>query len=301
MTNERTSISLPYASKFVDVYKNKMHYIDEGTGDAILFLHGIPTSCYIWRNIMPHLALLGHCLAPDLPGFGHSDKPDIQYSILDYIKYVNEFIERLKLKNITFIMHGWGSLIGLDYVLKNEKNCKGLVFYESFLHSMHGDDLSLPFQEQLLALTEYESKPDDAVIGVELIDKMIPAQVMRQLTEVEMDCYRFPFLKNPVKPILQYLRELPKGDGRNEIDNRISEYSKKLTHSKLPKLLLYSVPGFLTNISTIMWAKESLPNLEIIDIGEELHLGQETYPAVMGEAISAWLQAIEQTNGESHQ
>ncbi len=300
MTYEGSSVSLPYASAYASVYGSKMHYIEEGTGDAILFLHGIPTSCYIWRNVIPHLAGLGHCIAPDLPGFGHSDKPDIAYSIFDYIKYINKFIETLKLKNITFVMHGWGSLIGLDYALNHEKNCKGLVFYESFLHSLHGTDLSLPFQEQLSTLQECENSPDDTIDAALLIDKILPPQIMRQLSDVEMDCYRHPFVKGSSKPILQYLRELPKGNGNSHIDTLIADCSSKLSHCQLPKLMLYSVPGFITSIATIIWAKENLPNLEIIDIGEELHLAQETHPEVMGEAISAWMQAIEQTHGAKH-
>jgi haloalkane dehalogenase len=88
---------------------------------------------------------------------------------------------------------------------------------------------------------------------------------------------------------------LPKGDGKGEVDKLIADYSEKLTHSPLPKLLLYSVPGFITTIATIMWAKEHLPHLEIVDIGEELHLAQESNPMLLGETISVWLQGVEQS------
>jgi haloalkane dehalogenase len=272
-----------------------MHYIEAGSGDTILFLHGIPTSCYLWRNVIPHLSTLGHCVAPDLIGFGHSDKPDIEYSVTDHIRYIERFIEELNLKNIVLVMHGWGSVIGFDYAMRHENNCKGLVFYEAFLRSVNGNDMSLPFQEQMASIQDFENAPDLVLNATSFVDKIIPQNVMRQLTEEEMNNYREPFMQNGAgKPILQYIREIPRGDGKSKIEQLIAAYTDRLTRSKLPKLMLYSVPGFITTIATIMWAKEHLSNLEIVDIGEELHLAQESCPKLFGETISVWLQGIEQ-------
>ena len=297
MTNERISEKLSYPSKYAEVYGSKMHYIESGEGNPILFLHGIPTSSYIWRNVIPHLSSLGRCIAPDLIGFGKSDKPDIAYTIFDHIKYINKFIETLNLKQVTLVIHGWGSVIGFDYAMKHEKNCVGIVFYEAFLRSVNGHDVSLPFQEQVNALQEEENNPDLTMNGASFVDKIIPQNVMRQLTDEEMDNYRQPFIPEGAgKPILQYLKDLPKGDRKTKVDELIADYSKKLTASQLPKLMLYSVPGFITTIATAMWAKENLPNLEIVDIGEELHLAQESYPQLIGETISVWLQGVEQMN-----
>lgn len=296
MTNERISEKMPYPSKFVEVHGSKMHFVEVGEGNPILFLHGIPTSSYIWRNIIPHLSTLGRCIAPDLIGFGKSEKPNIEYTVFDHINYLNKFIETLGLKKITLIMHGWGSVIGFDYAMRNEKNCTGLVFYEAFLRSMNGDDISLPYQEQLLTLQQEENIQEVVVNGAaSFIDKIIPQHIMRSLSDTEMNYYREPFLKEGTgKPIMQYIKELPKGSGKSKVDDLISDYSKKLTKSNLPKLMLYSVPGFITTIATAIWAKDNLPNLEIIDIGEELHLGQESYPQMIGETISVWLQGVEQ-------
>jgi len=294
MVNTRISEKQPYPSKFIEVCGSKMHYVEAGQGDAILFLHGVPTSCYLWRNIIPYLESLGHCIAPDLIGFGYSDKPNITYSVFDHIKYLETLIETLDLKNITFIMHGWGSVIGLDYAMRHEQNCKGLVFYEAFLRTLNGNDISLPLQEQLLALQNIENLSELVMNGSAFVDKIIPQHVMRQLTEEEMQNYRKPFMQEGAgKPILQYFKELPKGDGKSKIDKLIADYSNKLSRSPLPKLMLYSVPGFITTIASIMWAKDHLPNLEIVDIGEELHLAQESNPRLIGETISAWLQGIE--------
>jgi haloalkane dehalogenase len=295
MTQEIIPVDFPYSSQYVDVYGSKMHYIEQGTGDPILFLHGMPTSAYVWRNIIPHLATLGRCIAVDLIGMGKSDKPDIEYTISDHIKYVEKFIETLGLKRVTLVMHGWGSVIGFHYAMHHEKNCKALVFYEAFLRPLNGDELSLPFQEQLLSLQNQESHYDLIMNGSYFVDKVLPQGMLRQLTDEEMNYYREPFLKEGSgKPLKQYLHELPCGDQKGKVDKVIADYSKKLTKSSLPKLLLYSVPGFITTIATVMWAKEHLSNLEMVDVGEALHFAQESNPVLMGEAISIWLQGVEQ-------
>lgn len=292
---KRISSAGPYASKFVDVYGAKIHYYEAGRGDPIIFLHGIPASSYIWRNIIPHLSNLGRCIALDFVGFGKSDKPDIDYTIDSHRRYFAEFIESLNLKKLTLVMHGWGSVIGLDYAMQHENNCKGLVFYEAFLRELNKDDVSLPYEEQLLSLQDQENVFDLVTSGTIFIDKLLPQYVMRTLSEEEMQHYREPFTQEGAqKAVAQYIKELPSVNGRAKIDKLIAAYSKKLTKSILPKLMLYSVPGFITTIADVIWAKENLPNLEIVEVGEEFHFAQESYPDLIGDTISVWFQGIEQ-------
>ncbi len=294
---ERTSDKVNVPSKFVDVHGAKLHYLEAGAGKPILFLHGIPMSSYVWRNIIPTLSSLGRCIAPDLVGFGQSAHPNIEYSVFDHINYIEGFIEALQLKNVTLVMHGWGSVIGFDYAMRHEKNCRGLVFYEAFLRTTNGNDISLPYQEQLMSLQEQDNAFDLATNGEGFVDYIIPQAVMRELSHEAMDAYRKPLIgKGTGKPILQYLKELPNGGDTSKVEQLIANYSKKLTQSNLPKLMLYSVPGFITTIATAMWAKDHIPHLEIIDIGEELHLAQETYPGLIGETISVWMQSVEQSH-----
>ncbi len=295
MSQEYIPIDFHYQSHYVDVLDSKIHYIEQGSGTPILFLHGMPTSCYLWRNIIPHLSTLGRCIAPDLIGMGKSGKPNIGYSITDHIKYIEKFIETLGLKNIILVMHGWGSVIGLDYAMRHEKNCRGLIIYESYLRPMHADDISLPFQEQISILEQQEHVYDIIMNGSKFIDQVLPQAMMRPLSDKELSHYREPFLdKGTGKPLKQYLHELPKNiNGTSKVDAIVAEYSKKLRQTKLPKLLLYSVPGFTTTIATVMWAKEHIPNLEIAEVGEALHYAQESNPVLMGETMSVWLQGIE--------
>jgi haloalkane dehalogenase len=282
-------------SHFVEVLGSKMHYIEDGSGDPILFLHGMPTSSYLWRNIIPYVAPLGRCIAVDLIGMGKSDKPDIAYTIEEHIKYIDKFIETMKFKRLTIIMHGWGSIIGFHYAMNHPAVCKGLVFYESYLRPYNNEDISLPYQEQVSLLQAQENNLDLIANGTYFVDKILPQGMMRPLTEEEMSHYREPFLqKGAGKPLRQYLQEMPRGNGEGSVDKLIAAYSKKLTQSNMPKLMLYSLPGFITTMASAIWAKENFPNLEIVEIGEELHFAQESNPSLMGETISVWLQGIEQ-------
>ncbi len=196
-------------SEFVEVNGSKMHYLEDGSGDPILFLHGMPTSSYLWRNVIPYVKSLGRCIAPDLIGMGKSDKPDIEYSVNDHINYIEKFIEKLNLKRITLVMHGWGSVIGFSYAMSHQSNCRGLVFYESYLRALNSDDISLPYQEQLSLLQQSEyNTPDLVTNGTYFIDKIFPQGMMRPLPEKDMSEYRQPFLKEGSdKALNQYICE----------------------------------------------------------------------------------------------
>jgi haloalkane dehalogenase len=130
---QNISAEFPFESNYVEVLGSQMHYIDEGEGDPILFIHGNPTSSYLWRNIIPYVEPYGRAIAVDLIGMGKSDKPDIGYRFVDHAKYLEAFIEKLDLKNITLVVHDWGSALGFNYAMQNEDNIKGIAFMEAFL------------------------------------------------------------------------------------------------------------------------------------------------------------------------
>jgi haloalkane dehalogenase len=123
----------PYEHEYIEVMGSRMAYVDEGEGDPILFLHGNPTSSYLWRNIMPHVEGQGRIIAPDLIGMGKSDKPEIGYTYAEQYAYLNAFIEALDLQNVTLVVHDWGSVLGMQYARENEDNIKGLAFMEAIV------------------------------------------------------------------------------------------------------------------------------------------------------------------------
>jgi haloalkane dehalogenase len=180
--------------------------------------------------------------------------------------------------------------------MNNEAKCKGIVFYEAYLRSFTSADISLPYQEQVSLLQAEQNNAEFIMNGTHYVDKILPQGMMRPLTDEEMSHYREPFMqKGAERPLRQYLLEMPQANGKSSVETIIAGYAKKLTESSLPKLMLYSLPGFITTMATAIWAKEHLPNLEIVEIGEELHFAQESNPSLMGETISVWLQGIETT------
>jgi pimeloyl-ACP methyl ester carboxylesterase len=124
------SAAFTYAENYVNLYGSRLHYIDVGAGDPFLFLHGNPTWSYCWRNIIPHLEPLGRCIAPDFVGFGKSDHPDIEYRIFDQIRYIEEFVIQLGLRNITLVVHDWGALVGLNLARRFPERVRAVAFCE---------------------------------------------------------------------------------------------------------------------------------------------------------------------------
>ena len=156
-TTRPISAGFPFRSHFVEVHASKLHYIDEGSGDPILFLHGNPTSSYLWRNIIPYLTSLGRCVVPDLIGMGKSDKPDLEYRFVDHSTYVEGFIKKLGLEKITFVVHDWGSALGFHYAMRHEKNVKALAFMEAILAPVPSWDM---FPEDFKAVFTGFRTPD---------------------------------------------------------------------------------------------------------------------------------------------
>ena len=139
-TQQEISAAFPFQSKFVEVHGSKMHYVEEGAGDPVLFLHGNPTSSYLWRNVIPHVSPLARCIALDLIGMGKSDKPDLEYRFVEHSRYVDGFIEALGLRNITFVIHDWGSALGFHYARRPEENVQGRGCLEAIARTLTWDE-----------------------------------------------------------------------------------------------------------------------------------------------------------------
>ena len=175
----------PFHSNYLPVLDSNIHYIDEGSGDPMLFLHGIPTSCSLWRNIIPTLVNAGsvRCIAPDLIGMGKSGKPSIEYTIFDHIRYMDAFIDALDLSNITLVLHGWGSVIGFDYAARRPDKIKGIAFFESHVRPITDwNTLSLPMQIRAFRLNDIKKQYNMIVKDNYFITHFLQKGVLRQLT-----------------------------------------------------------------------------------------------------------------------
>lgn len=295
MSTESVTISadFDFASHFATVNQQQLHYITQGEGAPMLFLHGIPTSSYLWRNVIKALPTSVRAIAPDLIGMGRSDKPAIKYSVFDHIAYISGFIEALDLRDITLVLHAWGSVIGFAIAKQMPERISGLAFLEAHIRlPTSRDNVSLPVQQ----LTQILDMPDggyDVVMHSNyFVNKVLPSGVLRTLSEVEMQHYLAPFEKSgSCLPLWQYLQDLPLCDEDDcDVAALIKDYSAWLCETDIPKLMLYAVPGFVTTIDTVMWAKTHLTHLSQVDLGDALHYAQESKPLEMALALNEWYQ-----------
>ena len=280
-------------SSFLEVYSSKMHYRELGAGRPIVFLHGMPVSGYVWRNVIQSCSHLGRCIAPDLIGMGDSDKPDIKYTVFDHIKYIERFINQLELDNILLVLHGWGSLPGFEYARNFSDRISGLVFFESYIRSVEEPALlSLPVQELAQMLKNHDASYKAVVEQNYMIKNVLPSCMVNQLSDEILNQYANPFKTEKSRRVFwQYLQDLPLGEGPSAVTDLIDGYSNWLQSSDIPKLMLYAMPGFNTTINTVQWARDNLSHLSQYCLEDVMHLPQESVPGLFSQALVEWYES----------
>lgn len=288
------SADFPFESRYVHVRGSEMHYVEAGEGDPILFLHGNPTSSYLWRNIIPHVAGLGRAIAPDLIGMGKSDKPDIDYRFFDHVEYVEGFIDNLGLRDVTLVVHDWGSALGFHYAHHHPANVRGLAFMEAILAPVASwDDFHPDFQQMFRALRT-EGVGWEMVVGQNFfIEKVLPGAIVRELSEEEMDAYREPFRDEASrKPIWRWPNEIPIEGHPPDVAMAVGAYNAWLQETDIPKLLFHAKPGALMRAEAVEWCRANLSNLETVDVGAGIHFIQEDAPDEIGRALADWIERL---------
>jgi haloalkane dehalogenase len=280
----------------LDVKDSKIHYIEEGEGDPILFLHGNPTSSYLWRNVIPHLSNQGRCIAPDLIGMGKSDKPDIDYGFQDTYDYLNAFIENLGLKKVTLVLHDWGSGLGFHYANLNRDNIKAIAFMEAMYDAptLYDMPASIKIALKMIRMPVFGWLMVN--VANMFINKMLQDMILRKLTKEEMEYYAESYLTiKSRKPLLEWPKAVPFDGGKPKaVAEAVSSWNKWLQETDIPKLCFYVSPGVAIKEKDVKIIKETMKNLKMIDLGEGLHFIQEDYPHEIGEGISQWYQSIHQ-------
>jgi haloalkane dehalogenase len=294
---QEISSNFSYQSKYITVDDSKMHYIDE-YGDAahpdqltFLFLHGNPTSNYLWRNIIPYVKDHGRAVAPDLIGMGKSDKPDISYTFLNHIRYLKGFILQLELKNIVLVIHDWGSALGFNYALLNEKNVKGIVFMEALTKPMRWKDASL-MTKFIFKRFRDDKKGHRMIAEKNMFIKLFlfKVGVKRKLTEEEKAHYSSPYpTVESRKPIEVWPKEIPIDGFPEENHAIISRYTKWLQETDIPMLLTYAKPGMIIKKKDVIHIEQEIKHITTVYIGKGKHYIQEDQPHNIGRAISNWV------------
>ncbi|HJN37286.1 MAG TPA: haloalkane dehalogenase [Gammaproteobacteria bacterium] len=277
-------------SRFIDVLGSKIHYLDAGEGDsAVLFLHGMPTSSFLWRNIVPPFIPYARCLAPDLIGMGQSDKPNIHFGIDNHIEYIDGFIQALNLDNITLVMHGWGSIIGFDYARRFPGKISGMAFFESHVRpSSDWNTLSLPVQ-QFASYFKNSSTYDAISVENELIKIFMPQAILGELSTEVMNTYQQAFSTPYERRVFEhYLQEVPLGNKQSPANEVIANYTSFIINSPVPKLMMYAFPGYMTTMETVQWCKDTINHVTLADLGEGMHFIQESNPDKFSHTLFNW-------------
>lgn len=293
MENQNISSEFPFKSNYIDINGSSIHYIEEGSGDPILFLHGNPTSSYLWRNIIPYLTSCGRCIALDLIGMGKSDKPDIDYRFVDHSKYLESFINKKELKNITFVIHDWGSALGFHYAMRHEDNVKGIAFMEAIINPARWDEFPKDFRMGF-RLFRTPILGWFMIAGMNIfVEQILPKAIVRKLTEKEKNYYRQPYKSiKSRKPLWRWPNEIPIEGYPADVTEIVKHYNKGLQKTDLPKLLFYAHPGGIITSAMVEWCQQNFKNLKTIDIGDGIHYLQEDNPHLIGKELAKWYNSI---------
>ena len=285
------SAEFPFESKYLEVKGSKIHYIEEGEGDPILFLHGNPTSNYIWRNIIPYITPHGRCIAPDLIGMGKSGKPDTDYGYLDTFSYLDEFIKKLNLKNVTLVLHDLGAGMGFHYANLNRDNIKAIAFMECMYDIPKTADMPISDRMAVKMLRTYGLGWFMVQVANIFFKVMIPSMTLRKLTKDELKNYAAPYpsIKSR-KPLLKWPLTVPFDDTKpQDVAVAIKSWRNWLFETEIPKLLFHVSPGYGIKEKDAKIIKSRMKNLKSIDLGKGIHFIQEDYPHEIGTELAHWI------------
>jgi haloalkane dehalogenase len=271
------------------ILDTEMSHMTVGQGRPIVFLHGNPTSSYLWRNIIPHVTDLGWCLAPDLVGMGQSGpSPNEAYRFRDHARYLDAWFDALGLHaNVTLVLHDWGSALGFDWASRHPERVRAIAYMEAILFPREWDDLP---QSRAPIFRDLRSGKGEGMIFDEnyFIEVLLPKLVIRPLREAEMEVYRRPFLQRSSRlPTLIWPRELPIGGEPADVVAIVKGYGRWLLESPLPKLFINAEPGSMLIGRSRDFCRR-FPNQQEITV-EGLHFIQEDCPDEIGQALARFI------------
>lgn len=289
------SAAFPYQKKRQQVLGLEMAYVDEGQGDPIVFLHGNPTSSYLWRNILPYAETFGRIIAPDLIGMGDSAKlpgsGPASYTFVEHRQYLDALLEALDVhERVILVVHDWGSALGFDWARRHPEAVKGLVYMEAIVKPGSWSE----FPEPARKIFQTFRTPAGEQIVLEqntFIEVNLPKALLRQLSEEEMQEYRRPFAEpgEGRRPMLSWVRQLPFDGDPADVTEIITAYGAWLARSPVPKLFIHSEPGIMQP-SHVEFCRSWPAQSEVSVRGR--HYPQEDSPDELGSALAAWLQRL---------
>ena len=288
--SETISANDPYERKRVSILDSDMAYVDTGSGDSVVFLHGNPTSSYLWRNIIPHVEKAQRCLAPDLIGMGDSGKnPAGSYRFVDHARYLDAWFEAMGLtQNVTLVIHDWGSALGFHWAHRHPERIKAIVYMEAIVQPLTWD--AWPDAARKIFQAMRSPAGEEIVLQKNtFVERILPASVIRGLTEEEMTVYKRPYLEpgESRRPTLTWPRQIPIEGEPADVTEIVAAYAKWLSTSDIPKLFVNADPGTIL-IGPQREFCRTWPNQKEITVTGS-HFIQEDAPVEIGQAIAALL------------
>ena len=290
------SETMSYEKKFVSVKGKQIAYVEEGSGDPIVLLHGNPTSSFLWRNVIPELVESGRVIVPDLIGQGDSEKlpasdgPE-RYSLEVAYSYVDGLLESIGAnENVTLVIHDWGTGVGFLWAMRHPAAVKGVAYMEGIVKPVSWRD----WPESAVGIFKgfRSDKGEDLILNRNMfIEGVLPSSVIRPLSDTEMDAYRAPHLETDDRqPLLNWPRQIPIEGEPKDIVALVNEYGAFMAASEIPKLFINADPGSILVGAQREFCR-SWPNQQEVTV-KGLHFIQEDSPVEIGQAVANWLKAL---------
>ncbi|KQZ61017.1 haloalkane dehalogenase [Sphingopyxis sp. Root1497] len=285
----------PFAQKkFMDVGGHRMAYIDEGDGPAILFQHGNPTSSYLWRNILPHLAGLGRLIAPDLMGMGDSDKLPVEagrhrYGFTEQRRYFNRLLDALDVGHeVILVLHDMGSMLGFAWAKRNADRVRGIAYMESVVSPLLITDFPEAARQPLLDVFSTLEGQEASLQTLDFLDGFLLGT--REFSETEQAYYRKPFLiaGEDRRPMIS--SDLPVNGVPGDTAAIVADYAQWMAENDIPKLMVKADPGFLLIGRLHDFARTWRNQTEVTIAGT--HFIQETSPDAIGIALADFVRGL---------
>ena len=284
-----------YSKSFMTINGKNLAYVDSGEGDPIVFLHGNPTSSYLWRNVMPHLEGMGRLIAPDLIGMGDSDKLDNsgpgRYTFIEHTEYLYALLEELDLNNVTLVIHDWGSALGFNWAALNPDKIKSIVYMEAITGPIESWD-DWPEQARNIFQLFRSDAGEELILEKNFfVERVFAGDVgmHRALEKQELDAYIKPFEKEGEsrRPTLTWPRQIPIEGEPTEVVEIVKNYAKFMSETQLPKLFINADPGSIL-IGKQREVARKWPNQKEVTVNGG-HFIQEVSPDEIGESIKDFL------------
>jgi haloalkane dehalogenase len=280
----------------VEVHGLGMAVVETGAGDPIVFLHGNPTSSYLWRNVIPHLEGLGRCIAPDLIGMGDSDKlPESgpgSYTFAEHRRYLDALLEQLGVRErVTLVVHDWGSALGFDWANRHRAAVKGIAYMEAIVKPL----VWAQWPEAARRLFQgFRSEAGEAMVldANVFVERVLPGSVLRKLGDAEMEVYRRPYREpgEGRRPTLTWPRQIPIEGEPPDVVEIVERYGEWLSSCDVPKLFVNADPGAILVGEQREFCRRFPNQTEVTVRGN--HFVQEDSPDEIGRAIAGWLAAL---------